>query len=259
VCLLRREHNATRGHFQFVGASFIDVRREIACLAASRPRPLQRWPTATVRGTNVGTPAFDKRPNQRRVTVRMSVSVKPALNTSTSEKGDESMRAGKLITLSAVAVLVGGTSLATGLASGETSPQSSSSMQGRSLDKGSARSFAGHQPSQRRQSIAPSQRTGAYARASTREFGEARTGTHDRTARVRETMRNIPRVSSIGTNVRIDAVVPRSVRQAAVPLPPEVQRMEPRFRNDRVFKYRDQVVIVNPATSRIVAIVKAPT
>jgi hypothetical protein len=181
------------------------------------------------------------------------------------------MRAGKLITLSAVAVLLGGTSLVTGLASGETSPQSSSSMQGSSLNKSSApkRSlssragqktvFAGQQSSQRRQSIAPSQRTGAYARASTREFGEAGAGTQDRTARVRQTMRNIPRISSIGTNVRIDAVVPRSVRQAAVPLPPDVQRMEPRFRNDRVFKYRDQVVIVNPTTSRIVAIVKAPT
>jgi hypothetical protein len=53
--------------------------------------------------------------------------------------------------------------------------------------------------------------------------------------------------------------IPRAAKFYDPPLPPEVQRMEPRFRNDRVFKYRDQVVIVDPATSRIVAIVKAPT
>jgi hypothetical protein len=94
------------------------------------------------------------------------------------------MRAGKLITLSAVAVLVGGTSLATDLAIGQTQ-QGGSSMQGGSLNKGSA------------------------------PKGSPRS--------------QIPRVSSVGTAVRIDAVVPRSVRQAAVPLPPEVQRMEPRF------------------------------
>jgi len=165
------------------------------------------------------------------------------------------MRAGKLITVSAVAILVGGTSLATDLAIGQTS-QSGSSMQGSSLSKGSARS-------QKRQSIAPSQRTGFYARASTRELGEAGTGAglgaQNRTARLREMMRNVPRVASVGTDIHIDAVVPRSVRQAAAPLPLEVQRMHPRFRNDRAFRYRDQVVLVNPTTSRIVAIVKAPT
>jgi hypothetical protein len=183
------------------------------------------------------------------------------------------MRAGKLITLSAVAVLVGGAGLATDLAIGQTQ-QSGSSMQGSSLNKGSASkrslservgqpktAFAGQEPSHRRQSIAPSQRTGAYARAGARELEEAGAGAgaQDRTAGLREMKHNIPRVSSVGTAVRIDAVVPRSVRQAAVPLPPEVRRMEPRFRNDRVFKYRDQVVIVDPKTSRIVAIVKAPT
>jgi hypothetical protein len=119
--------------------------------------------------------------------------------------------------------------------------------------------FAGQQPSHRRQSIAPPQRAGAYAGAGTHELGEAGVGAQDRAARVREMQHNIPRISSVGTALRIDAVVPRSVRQAAVPLPPHVQRMEPRFRNDRVFKYRDQVVIVDPRTSRIVAIVKAPT
>jgi len=111
------------------------------------------------------------------------------------------------------------------------------------------------QPLHKRQSIAPSQRT--YARANERELGEA--GVTPERMRAREVLRTIPRVSSVGTEVRIDAVVPRSVRQAAVPLPPEVQRMHPRFRRDRAFLYRDQVVIVNPTTARIVAIIKTPT
>lgn len=78
-------------------------------------------------------------------------------------------------------------------------------------------------------------------------------------SRLREIVRDIPRLSSIGsTEIRIDGFVPRSVRQAAAPLPPEVRQMHPRFSRDRAFRFRDQVVILNPATSRIVAIVKTP-
>lgn len=157
------------------------------------------------------------------------------------------MRAGKLITLSAVAVLAGGAGLATNLAIGQTSLQSGSSMEQSGKVTG--------QPFHKRQSIAPSQRT--YARATARELGEA--GLTPERMRAREVLRTLPRVSSVGTEVRIDAVVPRSVRQAAAPLPPDVQRMHPRFRRDRAFLYRDQVVIVNPTTARIVAIIKTPT
>jgi hypothetical protein len=70
-------------------------------------------------------------------------------------------------------------------------------------------------------------------------------------------MRDMPRISSVGTDVRINAIVPKNVRQAAAPLPPEVRRMYPRFGQNRAFMYRDQIVIVNPVTSRIVAIVRA--
>jgi hypothetical protein len=140
------------------------------------------------------------------------------------------MRATKLITLSAAAVLAGGTNLALG------SSLHSSLMQG-----GSLKSQHGI--------------SGAYGRANSRELGEVGT---DRT-RAKAIMREIPRLSSVGTEIRIDATVPRSVRQAAGPLPVEVQRMHPRFRHDRAFIYRDQVVILNPATSRIVAIIKTPT
>jgi hypothetical protein len=148
------------------------------------------------------------------------------------------MRASKLITLSAAAVLAGGANLALG-----NSLQSSTSKQGGStLSHGSMKSHNIRVP------------RGAYGRANPRELGEVGT---ERT-RANAIMREIPRVSSVGTDIRIDALVPRHVRQAAAPLPAEVQRMHPRFRRDRAFIFRDQVVILNPATSRIVAIIKTP-
>ncbi len=112
-----------------------------------------------------------------------------------------------------------------------------------------------HQGPAGRQNIGPSQRTGAFARANARELGEAGLSTQER-ERLHDVMRTIPRVANVGTTIRIDATVPRSVREAAAPLPPEVQRMHPRLRHGRVFIHGDQVVILNPATSRIVAIVK---
>lgn len=67
--------------------------------------------------------------------------------------------------------------------------------------------------------------------------------------------RDIPRVSSIDTNIRVGAVVPRNVRMVRVPR--EVARMHPRLRGDQVFLYRDQIVLVDPATLRIIAVLPA--
>jgi len=62
--------------------------------------------------------------------------------------------------------------------------------------------------------------------------------------------RDIPRVSSL-PDARINAVIPRNVRLAAIPQ--EVARMYPRLRGDQALMYRNQMVVVDPATSRIVA------
>jgi hypothetical protein len=154
------------------------------------------------------------------------------------------MRASKLIALSAAAVLAGGTSVALG-----HSLQKGSSMEGRS-------SLSQHGMSSFQQGTKSSR---IYGRANARELSETGTGETSEYMRMREMMRDVPRLSSVGTSLRIDAVVPRSVRQAAAPLPVEVQRMHPRLRHNRAFIYRDQFVIVNPATSRIVALIKTPS
>jgi hypothetical protein len=151
------------------------------------------------------------------------------------------MRAGKLMILSAAAVLAGGASLATNPGVGQAFES------GSSIHGGPGHGGVSHAQKMR----------GPYARATEREFGAAGTVTEERT-HMREMMRDIPRLSNVGTNIRIDAVVPRSVRQAAAPLPVEIQHMHPHMRHDRAFIYHDKFVIVNPTTSRIVAIVKTP-
>jgi Protein of unknown function (DUF1236) len=73
--------------------------------------------------------------------------------------------------------------------------------------------------------------------------------------RVREMpRRQLPRVSYL-PEVRVDAIVPRNVQLA--PVPAEIARSYPRFRRDQAFLYRNKVVLVDPATSRIVAVVPA--
>jgi hypothetical protein len=134
------------------------------------------------------------------------------------------MRASKLITLSAVAVIMGGTSFAIG----QGALQSSGSMQGSgSASQGSVQQkFPGPQAGTQKRASLQSQnrrniRPGAYARASAHELGEVGTGEG-----VRAMMRDIPRLSNIGSmQVRIDAIVPKKVQQAAMPLPPQGSRL----------------------------------
>jgi hypothetical protein len=146
------------------------------------------------------------------------------------------MHASKLITLSTVALLLGGTSLAIGQGSLQSGGPA---QEGSTLGQSSVRGF------ETKRMKAPR----AYARATAREL-EAGLSAQERT----RLMQEIPRLSSIGTEPRVNAIVPPSVRMAAAPLPPEIQRKYPRLRNNRAFIYRGQVVIMNPTTSRIVAL-----
>jgi hypothetical protein len=153
------------------------------------------------------------------------------------------MRASTLIAVSTAALLVAGTNLAIG----QGSLQNGRSIQGSSMSKGTLGSF---EPGRiRAHKGAP-----AFARATSREM-EAGLNAPER-SRLRDMVREMPRISNVGTDIRIDALVPKNVRQAAAPVPPEIQRMSPRFRQSRAFVHRDHIVIVNPVTSRIVAIAK---
>ena len=93
------------------------------------------------------------------------------------------------------------------------------------------------------------------ARASERNAGAGLNA--EQRARLREILsarRDIPRVSNLA-DVRVNAVIPRSVRLAAIP--EEVVRIYPRFRRHQAFIYRNEMVVVDPLTSRIVAVLPA--
>jgi hypothetical protein len=67
--------------------------------------------------------------------------------------------------------------------------------------------------------------------------------------------RNAPRVSSLNFNVSVGARVPRTVRFAA--LPRTIVEIEPEWRGFEYFMIADQIVIVDPKTMEIVAVLDA--
>jgi hypothetical protein len=118
-----------------------------------------------------------------------------------------------------------------------------------------AQQIQGQQRSQPRQSFGQTEPGLAYGRANERTAGAGLNA--EQRARLREILsarRDIPRVSNLA-DVRINAVIPRSVRLAAIP--DEVVRIYPRFRGRQAFMYRNQMVVVDPLTSRIVAMLPA--
>ena len=91
----------------------------------------------------------------------------------------------------------------------------------------------------------------AGTRATINLTPEKRTRIHE--AIVQE--RNAPRVSSPNFNVSIGARVPRTVRFAA--LPRTILEIEPAWRGFEYFMIGDEIVIVDPRSMEIVAIVEA--
>ena len=158
------------------------------------------------------------------------------------------MRASKLIVVSTVAILAAGANLAI---AGQGSLHGGSSMHGTSMNKGT-------QHGANLGGIHSRSHGPFYGAATSHEMEGLKTqglNTQER-SHLRDMVRDMPRISNVGTDIRINAIVPKNVRQAAAPLPQEIQRLYPRFRQSRAFVHRDQIVIVNPVTSRIVALVR---
>jgi len=63
-----------------------------------------------------------------------------------------------------------------------------------------------------------------------------------------------PRVTNVNFNVRVGTVVPRSVRIA--PLPATIISIEPTWRGYMYFVYQDEIIVVEPGTLRIVAVLE---
>lgn len=61
-----------------------------------------------------------------------------------------------------------------------------------------------------------------------------------------------PRVTNVNFDIKVGTVVPRTVRVA--PLPPTVIEIEPQWRGYMYFVYNDEIIIVEPGSLRIVAV-----
>jgi len=63
-----------------------------------------------------------------------------------------------------------------------------------------------------------------------------------------------PKVTNVNFDVKVGVVVPRTVRVA--PLPTTIVEIEPSWRGYMFFVYADEIIIVEPRTLRIVAVLE---
>jgi hypothetical protein len=92
------------------------------------------------------------------------------------------------------------------------------------------------------------------------QHGETQSGsgvtlTTEQRQRIRETViasGNAPRVSQVNFSIRVGTEIPRSVR--AAPLPPVLVELRPEWRGYLYFVVNDQIVVVDPNSYRIVAV-----
>jgi Protein of unknown function (DUF1236) len=80
--------------------------------------------------------------------------------------------------------------------------------------------------------------------------------TTEQRSRIRTTVLqggNVNRVSNVNFNIRVGTVVPRSVKLVAVP--PAILEVHPAWRGFLYFVVNDEIVIVEPGTLRIVAVI----
>jgi hypothetical protein len=94
---------------------------------------------------------------------------------------------------------------------------------------------------------------GAGAQTETRDRGGSKSLTTEQKTKIRTTVINRgPKVSSVNFSINVGTVVPRSVRIVAVP--PTLIEFYPEWRGYMYFVVGDEIIIVEPGTLRIVAV-----
>jgi len=84
------------------------------------------------------------------------------------------------------------------------------------------------------------------------------TFTTEQRTKIRETVLrggNAPRVTNINFSINVGTAVPRTVRVVAVP--EVIVEIHPAWRGFLYFVYEDEIVIVDPSTYSIVAVIEA--
>ena len=93
--------------------------------------------------------------------------------------------------------------------------------------------------------------------ANTRASGNAVSLTTEQKTKIRTTVltSNAPRVTNVNFSINVGTVVPRTVRVVAVPAP--LIEIHPAWRGYMYFVHGDDIIIVEPGTLRIVAVITA--
>jgi hypothetical protein len=81
--------------------------------------------------------------------------------------------------------------------------------------------------------------------------------TVEQRTKIRETVLrggNAPRVTNINFSINVGTAVPRTIR--AVPVPEVIVEYYPDWRGFLYFVYQDEIVIVDPNTHKIVAVLE---
>jgi uncharacterized protein DUF1236 len=116
---------------------------------------------------------------------------------------------------------------------------------------------AARQPSQAQNPQSPSRAPSTTESRQEKSTTSVSITTEQRT-RIRETVLkqgNAPRVGNVNFQINVGTVVPRTVRVA--PLPVTIVEIQPAWRGYMFFIVGDEIVIVEPNTLRIVAIIEA--
>ena len=80
--------------------------------------------------------------------------------------------------------------------------------------------------------------------------------TTEQKTKIRQTVLtgSAPRVTSVNFDIKVGTVVPRTVRVA--PLPLTIVEIEPQWRGYMYFVYHDEIIVVEPGSLRIVAVIE---
>ncbi len=99
-------------------------------------------------------------------------------------------------------------------------------------------------------------KTGADVKTSAQPSGGAVALTAEQKAKVRTSVltANAPRVTSVNFSINVGTVVPRTVRVVSVP--PTLVEIHPAWRGFLYFVHGDEIIIVEPGTLRIVAVIQ---
>jgi len=121
----------------------------------------------------------------------------------------------------------------------------------------STRQSQGEQPAKSQQQTQSPSTGGAKQGASERPMTSKNVSlTTEQKTTIRRTVLtgSAPRVTNVNFDIKVGMVVPRTVRIA--PLPVTLIEIEPEWRGYMYFVYNDEIIVVEPGTLRIVAVIE---